>query len=31
VVADMHFDDKGDPQWDPLLVQVVGGKWMILR
>jgi branched-chain amino acid transport system substrate-binding protein len=31
VVADMHFDDKGDPQWDPLLVQIVGGKWKILR
>jgi branched-chain amino acid transport system substrate-binding protein len=31
VVADMHFDDKGDPQWDPLLVQVVGGKWKIIR
>jgi branched-chain amino acid transport system substrate-binding protein len=31
VVADMYFDDKGDPQWDPLLVQIVGGKWKILR
>ena len=31
VTANMYFDARGDPVWDPLLVQISGGKWKILR
>jgi branched-chain amino acid transport system substrate-binding protein len=30
ITGEMFFDDRGDPMWAPLIVQISGGKWKIL-